>query len=358
VKRKPITGPLVKGIIFAVVTVLATAVLGITIANTGVGNTNDYDAQFTDVTALNVGDDVRIAGVRVGQVERIGVVNHRIAQVTFSVASGRQLPASTTATIKYRNLVGQRYIALDQGTGPLNAILPAGGTIPLSRTTPALDLTDLFNGFKPLFQALSPNDVNQLSNEIIQVLQGEGGTMASLISNTASLTTTLAGKDQVIGQVIDNLNSVLTTVNSRGGEFTNLVNTLQQLVSGLAQDRQPIGNAISALDDLSNSTANLLQQGRDPLKQDISALGAVSTNLADNSGLVNSFLQNLPAKMTKIGTLASYGSWMNFYLCSATTSGVTTIIEPGTNTGPGVPGSGSNAPMSVGVPVTAARCQS
>jgi phospholipid/cholesterol/gamma-HCH transport system substrate-binding protein len=351
VKRKSITGPLLKGIIFAVVTVLATTVLGITIANTGVGDTNDYNAQFTDVTALNVGDDVRIAGVRVGQVEQIGVVDRRIAQVRFSVEAGRQLPASVTATIKYRNLVGQRYIALDQGAGPLNAILPPGGMIPLSRTTPALDLTDLFNGFKPLFQALSPTDVNQLSNEIIQVLQGEGGTMDSLLANTASLTTTLAGKDQVIGQVIDNLNSVLNTVNSRGDEFTDMVSTLQQLVSGLAQDRQPIGNAISALDDLSNSTANLLQEGRAPLKQDISALGAVSTNLADNSGLVNTFLRNLPAKMTTIGGLASYGSWLNFYLCSATTSGVSTVTESPTGpvTGP---------PMTVGVPVTATRCQS
>jgi phospholipid/cholesterol/gamma-HCH transport system substrate-binding protein len=347
VKRKSLTGPLIKGIIFAVITVLATAVLGITIANTGVGNTNDFRAQFTDVTALNVGDDVRIAGVRVGQVEQIGVVNHNVAQVTFSVEADRQLPASATATIKYRNLVGQRYIALDQGTGSLNATLPPGGLIPLRRTTPALDLTDLFNGFKPLFQALSPSDVNQLSNEIIQVLQGEGGTMTELISHTASLTNTIAGKDQVIGQVIDNLNSVLNTVNSRGDDFTNMVNTLQQLVSGLSQDRQPIGNAIKALGDLSNSTANLLQQGRAPLQQDISSLGQVATNLNNNSGLVNSFLQNLPTKLNTIGALASSGSWLNTYLCSVVTNGVT---EPALV-------NGYIPPTSFGFQSTAARCQ-
>ena len=110
----------------------------------------------------------------------------------------------------------------------------------------------------------------------------------------------------MIGQVIDNLNSVLNTVNSRGDDFTNMVNTLQQLVSGLAQDRQPIGNAISALGDLANSTANLLQQGRAPLRQDIASLGQVATNLNDNSGLLNTFLQNLPTKMNTIGSLASY----------------------------------------------------
>ena len=343
-RRKSLAPPLIKGIIFAVITVLATAVLGVTIANTGVGNTNDYRAQFTDVTALNVGDDVRIAGVRVGQVESIGVVNHNVAQVNFSVESDRQLPASATATIKYRNLVGQRYIELDQGTGNLDASLPPNGLIPLSRTTPALDLTDLFNGFKPLFQALSPNDVNQLSNEIIQVLQGEGGTMADLVSHTASLTNTIAGKDQVIGQVIDNLNSVLNTVNSRGDDFTNMVNTLQQLVSGLAQDREPIGNAIKALGDLSNSTANLLQQGRAPLRQDISSLGQVATNLNDNSDLVNSFLQNLPDKLNTVGALASSGSWLNTYLCSVVTNGVSN--------------SETGDPLAVTFTSSAARCQS
>src|SRR5205807_8802543 len=135
--------------------------------------------------------------------------------------------------IKYRNLVGQRYIALDAAPGSPGAMLPADGVIPLDRTKPALDLTALFNGFKPLFQALSPDDVNKLSYEIIQVLQGEGGTIDNLLSHTASLTQTIASKDQVIGQVIDNLNSVLDTVNSRSNQLSDLVVQLPQLVPGL-----------------------------------------------------------------------------------------------------------------------------
>src|SRR5205807_7105151 len=125
--------------------------------------------------------------------------------------------------IKYRNLVGQRYIALDAAPGSPGAMLPADGVIPLDRTKPALDLTALFNGFKPLFQALSPDDVNKLSYEIIQVLQGEGGTMDSLLAHTASLTTAIASKDKVIGQVIDNLTAVLGTISQRGPELPNLI---------------------------------------------------------------------------------------------------------------------------------------
>ena len=342
-RRGGLAGPLIKGLIFLVVTVAATTALGITIANTQVGSTIDYYAQFTDVTGLATGDDVSIAGVRVGQVEQIGVVNRRYARVRFSVETDHPLPSSVIATIKYRNLVGERYLALDQGAGALNSMLGPGGTIPLAQTHPALDLTDLFNGFRPLFQALSPADVNELSGEIIQVLQGEGSTVDTLVAHTASLTNTLADRDKVIGSVIDNLNSVLNTVNSRGSELSDLVTTLQQLVSGLAADRQPIGNAITAMGDLATSTAGLLAAGRAPLAADITSLGQLSANLAQNSDTVDQFLRTLPVKFQALGTIASYGSWLNFYLCAAGVTGVTTT---------------DGSPPPTGLPLTAARCRS
>src|SRR3546814_20306036 len=74
----------------------------------------------------------------------------------------------------------------------------ADSTIPVANTEPALDLTTLFNGFKPLFTALDPDQVNELSMNLVQVLQGEGGTVASLLENTASLTGTMAGRDDLI----------------------------------------------------------------------------------------------------------------------------------------------------------------
>jgi phospholipid/cholesterol/gamma-HCH transport system substrate-binding protein len=188
----------------------------------------------------------------------------------------------------------------------------------LERTKPALDLTVLFNGFKPLFQALNPEDINKLSYEIIQVLQGEGGTIDSLLRHTASLTSTLASKDKVIGEVIDNLNSVLDTVNSRGEQLSTLVTTVQQLVTGLAQDREPIGDAITALGDLTSTTAGLLDQARQPLKDDIAALGLVSKNLGDNEAVVEGAIQRLPHKLETITRTATYGSWFNFFLCEGT----------------------------------------
>lgn len=323
-KRRSLAGPLAKSIVFVLVTVLATTVLALSIANTGVGDTTTYKARFTDATGLIVGDSVRIAGVEVGQVESIEVADKRLAEVAIAVRKGRKLPASVTASIKYLNMVGQRYVDLDQGVGPVGESLAAGSTIPLSRTTPALDLTQLFNGFQPLFEGLSPPDVNQLAGSIVQVLQGEGGTVDSILQHVGSLTSTVAAKDQVIGEVIRNLNTVLKTVNDREAGFDDLVVTLEKLVTGFAGDREPLGEAVTAMGALTTVTADLLNDGRKPLKEDIKQLGRLSRELEKGKPEIENFLQKTPAKMEAISRLASYGSWLNLYLCEAKVSGVTT----------------------------------
>lgn len=315
---KSLTAPIIKSIIFIVVTVVATALLALTITDGTSNGDKTYSAVFSDATLVNPGDDIRMAGVRIGKVdsvETLGRTNTK-AKITFSLPADRRLSPTVTATLRYRNLIGQRYVSLDQGSGSLDRPLAAYATIPLSRTSPALDLTALFNGFQPLFQALDPKQINALSAEIIAVFQGEGPTIDSLLSQAGELTKTIADKDQVIGRVIENLNAVLDVVNDRGEQLGTLVSSLRQLVSGLAADRGAIGSAVQGISGLTTDVADLLQQGRAPLKSSIVSLGQVSKNLAGSAGTLNSFFDQLPVKLTKIGRTASYGSWINFYVCS------------------------------------------
>ncbi|QYX81929.1 MCE family protein [Streptomyces akebiae] len=306
--------PLVKFGLFALVTILATALLAATIVNVSFAPKDTYRAVFSDVTGLEEGDDIRVAGVRVGEVEGIRIKDRTLAEVTFTVTAERPLLTSTGAVVRYRNLVGQRYIALTEGAGDGTRLRP-GGTIPLSRTQPALDLNALLNGFKPLFAALSPNDVNQLATEIIKTLQGEGGTVNSLLAHTASLTTTLADRDELIGSVIDNLNSVLKTLDERGGRFSGLLKQLRRVISGLSADRKPIGESLVSIGDLTEATSGLLDDARPPLKDDITELGEVTGTLNRNEKTVEGVLKRLPNKLTALTGTASYGSWFNFYLC-------------------------------------------
>jgi phospholipid/cholesterol/gamma-HCH transport system substrate-binding protein len=315
-------GPLTKLVIFALVTILASYVLVSTITNAGYGEQLTYRAQFTDVAGLVEGDEVRIAGVRVGQVTVIGLApdqtDRPVAEVSFEVNADIPVPTGVLATIRYRNLVGQRYIALTEGDGGLGGEkLAENDVIPLAQTKPALDLTILFGGFQPLMQALSPEDMNRLSYEIIQVFQGEGGTVESLLSHVASLTDSLADKDAVIGSMIDNLTTVLSSVAQRDQELSNLIVSLQQFVSGLAADRDAIFDSLQTIDTLASTTSDFLADARAPLASDIQALGDLSTNLADDGDLVENFLQLAPTKIDLITRTAINGSWFNFFMCSA-----------------------------------------
>ncbi len=307
-------GPLVKLLIFAAVTVLLTAMLARTLGSLDFGGGTTYRARFTDVTGVLVGDDVRIAGVKVGQVTGIRLVDNGVAELSFRIDDQIPLATGVQAKIRYRNIVGQRYLALAEGPGS-GQRLPAGGLIPLGQTTPALDLTVLFNGFRPLFTALSPQDVNKLAYEIIQVLQGEGGTMVGLLQHTASLTSTLADRDVVIGRVISNLNSVLGTLAARDKELDQTIAQLQLFVSGLAADRTALGNSLVSIGSLADATAGLLRDARPPLATDVGLLGTLAGTLNDNNAVIDRALDTLPGRYDALTRTASYGSWFNFFLC-------------------------------------------
>ncbi len=323
-QMRGLAGPLVKLVVFAVVTVMAAYVLLTTITNAGYGEQFAYKAEFTDVAGLVEGDEVRIAGVRVGQVVGIGLADQAsgetgrpVAEVELEVSADVPLPAAVEATIRYRNLVGQRYIALTEGEGSGGETLERGAVIPLAQTTDALDLTVLFGGFQPLLQALSPADVNRVSYEIIQVFQGEGGTMESLLAHVGSLTNSLADRDDVIGSVIDNLTTVMGTLAARDQQLSDLVVSLQQFVTGLAGDREAIFDSLQTIDDLAVSTSGFLEDARAPLAADIEALGKLSGNLADTGDLVERFLQTVPTKLDLTTRTAINGSWFNFFMCRA-----------------------------------------
>jgi phospholipid/cholesterol/gamma-HCH transport system substrate-binding protein len=311
---KKTAGDTVRLGIFVVVTTLATALLAITIGNITFGAKKSYQAVFSDATGVVKGDDIRVAGVKVGSVQGVKIVNRTQALVEFSVEETTRLTESTYATIRYRNLVGQRYIALTQGTGGED-VLREDATIPVDRTQPALDLTVLFNGFKPLFAAMTPSDVNKLSYELIRVFQGEGGTLEGLLRSTASVTNTLASRDQLIGDLIANLNQTLVTVGSRDDQLSDLIIQMRKFIGGLSQDREAILGSLDSISSLSVQTAQLVTGIRPGLVKDVKELRAVTGNINRNRSEVDRALKVLPIKLTKVGRTATYGSWFNFYLC-------------------------------------------
>lgn len=310
-------GSAIKVLVFVVsMTVLGTAI-GMVLDNFHVYPTNDYHAEFTDVTGLTPGSDVRAAGVTVGRVESVARTPDGTADVAFSARNVVRLDGGTTATIKYKNLTGDRYLSLAPGDGPANP-LPPGARIPLARTRPALDLDQLYGGFQPLFQALSPQQVNQLSSSLISVLQGEGATVHRLLADVASLTTTLADRDKIIGEVVRNLGTVLGGLDSHGRQFDNVLNQLQRVASGLAGDHDVIGESLADIDSMAGTTAQLLQKVRPEVRGTVRQLGRLSAILNTPSARseLDYVLQQYPKAYQQMQGAGSFGSFFNFYLCA------------------------------------------
>ncbi len=323
----------IKLLIFTIASILVTGLLAIIMGNFGFGDSHEYRAVFSSATMLEKGDDVRVAGVSVGEVRKVEHHDRNQALVTFRVKSEVPLTTTSRAEIRFLNLVGDRYLALEAGDEAGDALpdadssqadppstgtrLEAGDTIPIDQTTPSLDLTTLFNGFQPLFQALEPEQVNELSLNLVQVLQGEGGTIQELLSNTASLTNSLADRDELIGDVVNNLTQTLDTVDQRHQELNTLVSELQRWMADLAHDRNTIGSSLDNISDLTVVVADLLRQGRPLLKDDVVKLKQLAKllNKPKNQQQIVELLDRLPESMTDQTRTGTYGSWYSYYVC-------------------------------------------
>ncbi|GAA4811695.1 MCE family protein [Nocardioides caeni] len=300
--------------VFAVVTVLLTAFLARTIQGHQDGGAPTYTAVFADATQLKAGDDVRLAGVTVGRVQSVELTDDARAEVRFSTDDSVTLTSTSTATIRYRNLIGDRYVALDVPVGRGDDLRP-GDTIPLEQTTPALDLTAVFNGFKPLFAGLDAESINSLSLSLVRALQGEGGTIASLLSGTGSLGHAIAERDAVIGDLVTDLTTVLTSLNGQSAPFNRLVTHLRDLSGGLAEDRTLIVDALAGIDGLALATDELLSRARPGLKGTVKGLRSTVQRLDDHQDKLIEKLDLLPVKLNAIMRAAQYGSWFQFFNC-------------------------------------------
>jgi phospholipid/cholesterol/gamma-HCH transport system substrate-binding protein len=311
------TGTLIKFTAFGLVMAVLTAFLFFIFGQVRTGATNGYSAVFADASRLENGDTVRVAGIRVGTVQDVSLQADRKVLVKFNADRNVVLTTGTKAQIRYLNLVGDRYLELVDSPGSTK-IMPVGSQIPEDRTAPALDLDLLLGGLKPVIQGLNPQDVNALTASLIQVLQGQGGTLESLFAKTSSFSNSLADNNQVIEQLIDDLRTTLDTLSKDGDEFSGAVDRLEQLVSGLSADRDPIGEAITALDNGTASLADLLGEARQPLAGTVDELNRLAPLLDDSKDQLDASIQRVPELYRKLARVGSYGAFFPYYICGIT----------------------------------------
>lgn len=301
--------------IFTVAMVLVAAVLVVVFGEFRFASEKGYHATFTDASRLKAGQDVRIAGVPVGSVKEISLNPDNTVDVAFDIDKRYQMYTSTRAVVRYENLVGDRYLEITSGPGELRK-LPPGSVIPKSNTQPALDLDALLGGLRPVLKGLDGQKVNQVSSAVIELLQGQGGAISNLLSTTSAFTQDLAARDQLIGDVINNLNTVLGTVDAKGTQFNASIDKLQQLITGLAENRDPIAGAIAPLASAENDLTDMLAQSRRPIQGVIENVRPLAQRLDERKADVNKVIEPLAENYLRLNALGAYGSFFNIFYCS------------------------------------------
>ena len=310
-----ITGTAIKLGIFSLVLLLFTAMLIVVFGQMRFDRTTGYSAIFSNTSGLRTGQFVRASGVEVGKVSKIELIDGGSkVRVDFSVDRSLQLFDGTTASVRYLNLIGDRYLELKRGESDKR--LPAGGTIPLEHTEPALDLDALIGGFRPVFRALDPDKVNNIAQSIVTIFQGQGGTISDILDQTASLTSALADRDQAIGEVIKNLNTVLDTTVKHQQQFDETLQNFEKLITGLKNREDPIASSVANISDAAGTIADLLADNRPLLQSTLTYLEGVQQPLIDQHVQVDDILTRLPTAFKIIGRAGGiYGDFFNFYAC-------------------------------------------
>lgn len=306
--------------LFVVFAIGVTTLVYGTLRRDTTGSTKNYTAIFTDVTGVRVGDDVRIAGVRVGRVDSIEL-DGSLAKLKFRVKSNQNLYGNTIVAVTYQNIIGQRYISLSRGIDGSPERLPEGSVIPVERTEPSFDVGALLNGFEPLFTLLDPKQVDNLSNGLIDAFAGDRGALAHVVAQTTEITKSFAGRDQSLGQLIDNLNTVLDNVAKQNDNLDQLVIQGQNVVGELDDRRQSlvssIGSATHVVSRIQTIGDNVYPQMQELVYREPGTAAHILAN-KDQFAFLGA---NLPLLLKGLARTTQDGAYGNSYACQLNING-------------------------------------
>ena len=317
-----------------------------------------YKADMPDVTGLFPTDDVKVAGVKVGQVSKV-TTDHGHAVVSFNVDKTVPLRTSTQIGLRYRNVLGEKYLYLYPGsTGP---VMSSGSTIPLRQAVSDADIDAFLNALGPFVKAINPQEGNLFLQAMVSALEGNQDQVNQLLGNTATVSNTLGNLNQQVGGVIDNFNTVLTALAQRSGDLDALVNNLNQVSQSLVARNNDLDTAVDEFSQLAAHFKDLLSTNRGNLDQAVNNLQGIAQVLAQHHADLEKDLTTLPEGLQGYSNIASYGQWFAvrvIYGCLANEGGPGTpsncSFEQPTNQNPAQPNSDSLVPPSGGPPGPAA----
>lgn len=313
-------GALVGLALFMVVAVTLTWLVYVTLRRDVAGKTVPYAALISDVFGLREGDDVRMAGVRVGRVEKIELQGN-LAKVSFVVQSDQHLLGTTVASVTYQNIVGQRYLGLSLGQTGEPGTLPADSVIPVERTDPSFDVGTLLNGYEPLFSVLNPRDADNLTKGVIQSLQGDEASIATLVDQTAKLTDTFAGRDKQLGQVITDLNVVVDNLARHSDSLDQVITDARGMVSTFDARRPELVSSMGSITRVVRQLSTITDEVYPSLNELVVREPGFAQHLVGIEPQLAFAGANLPLLLKGFARLTNEGAYANTYGCDLNATG-------------------------------------
>lgn len=307
-------GTAIKLTVFTVFTILITYGLASIIGNISLFADNyQVKALFTDATGVLRGDLVKIAGVTVGKVTDFQVQGGN-ALVSMEVNGDISLPENVSVDIKFRNLLGQRIINIERPDLPSTETLEEGDVIPITQTTPALDLSVVFNNLRPLIQTTNPEHINTVARAVLDIFKGREQDLEGILHNLGELSTTLSAGGQRFSRLITNLDELAKLLNRESGNLKVGVDRFTELMEALAEVTPTLKRAIAQLDVASTDFARFLVNNRTNISRDLRDLAAVLDIVDNNLSSLDRVAKNLKEVLLATARSQSYGEYWNLYV--------------------------------------------
>ncbi|GAA3691288.1 MlaD family protein [Gordonia hankookensis] len=325
--QSSIRKPLIGFTVFAIVAMLLTYIIWSTLERSLPGNTNSFTTYFTDASGLATGDDVRMAGVRVGRVHDITLDDGR-ARVTFDVQTDQPVFTNTQAAIRYQNLIGQRYLSLTLVKGADSAPLAAGSSL-RQPSEDSFDVTRLLAGFQPVFETLKPEQVNALSEGLIQAFQGNKVSLSYTVAEVGQLASDMADRDAVIGSIINNLSAVMRDLARQGGQVGTVIDSISGLIENLNANSAAFGKSVSQIGQTATGFADVLGRSRSSLSAAATDARAATSTLIANGAKLDRMAGQLPIFLGHFPLVLGQGAYLNIYACDLDIAIGDVLLPPG-----------------------------
>ena len=319
---------------FVLVCLAMTLWLAFTIGNIKLFEENyDLTATFEDANGLLVNDNVKVAGVVVGKVTGIKVEDG-LARVSFRVDKDVRVPADSEAAIRWRNLLGQRYIYLYPGDG--GTVLADGDQV--EKTVSVVDLGQLFNRLGPIIAAIDPQEVNTFLDAIVEGLDGNENKVRQVIDDLGELTSVLGERDEQIGRLIDNLNTVTGTLNARDEQIRVMLDNLVQISATFSENTDVLEAATVELGDFSANLGGVLEGNRAEIDRIIANLATLVEVVESKLGTLDHALSGIDDAAARVYRSSRHGEWLNQVIPCSGNGPPENPDEPCADDGSGVPG--------------------